>query len=41
MTERTPQDETREVEKQRPEPRDDAYWAHYAEKLKVAGVAEG
>jgi hypothetical protein len=39
MTEQTPQDETREEEK--PEPRDAAYWARYAETLKVAGVAEG
>ena len=36
MTEQTPQDETREEEK--PEPRDAAYWARYAETLKVAGV---
>ena len=41
MTNQTPQDETREEEKQRPEPRDAAYWAQYAEKLKVTGVAEG
>jgi hypothetical protein len=41
MTEQTPQDETREEEKHKPEPRDAAYWARYAETLKVAGVAEG
>ena len=41
MTEQTPQDEKRDQEKQRPEPRDAAYWARYAETLKVAGVAEG
>jgi hypothetical protein len=40
MTEQTPRDETRE-EEQKPEPRDAAYWASYAETLKVAGVAEG
>src|SRR5687768_15144963 len=40
MTEQTPQDETKE-EKKSPEPRDAAYWARYAETLKVAGVAEG
>ena len=39
MTEQTPQDEPRE--KQKREPRDAAYWAKYAETLKVAGVAEG
>ena len=39
MTEPTPQDQTRE--EKRPEPRDAAYWARYAETLKVAGVAEG
>jgi hypothetical protein len=39
MTEQTPQDEKRE--KQKREPRDAAYWASYAETLKVAGVAEG
>jgi hypothetical protein len=37
MTEQTPQDEPREKR----EPRDRAYWASYAETLKVAGVAEG
>ena len=42
MTEQTPQDETKQQEKQKPEPRDAAYWAGgYAETLKVAGVAEG
>lgn len=41
MTEQTPQDGTREEEKHKPEPRDAAYWARYAETLKVAGVAEG
>ena len=41
MTEPTPQDERREEEKQKREPRDSAYWARYAETLKVAGVAEG
>ena len=41
MTEQTPQDETREEEKHKPEPRDAAYWARYAETLKVTGVAEG
>ena len=41
MTEQPPQDETREAEKHKPEPRDTAYWARYAETLKVAGVAEG
>ena len=40
MTEQTPQDEMRAEEK-RPEPRDAAFWARYAETLKVAGVAEG
>ena len=34
MTEQTPQDEAREEENKRPEPRDAAYWAQYAEKLK-------
>src|SRR5829696_7179531 len=41
MTEQTPQDEAREDKKQKHEPRDAAYWAKYAETLKVAGVAEG
>ena len=41
MTEQTPQDEMREEQKHKPEPRDAAYWARYAETLKVAGVAEG
>src|SRR5215203_5781378 len=41
MTEQTPQDEMSEEEKHKPEPRDGAYWARYAETLKVAGVAEG
>jgi hypothetical protein len=41
MTEQTPQDEAREEEKQRPEPRDAAYWAQNAETLKVACVVEG
>jgi hypothetical protein len=39
MTEQTPQGGPREKEKR--EPRDAAYWASYAETLKVAGVAEG
>ncbi len=39
MTEQTPQNDTRE--KQKREPRDAAYWARYAETLKVADVAEG
>jgi hypothetical protein len=39
MTEQKPQDEPRE--KQKREPRDAAYWAKYAETLKVAGVADG
>jgi len=38
MTEQTPQDEAREEEKNRPVPRDAAYWAKYAEMLKVTGV---
>ena len=37
MTEQTPQGEPQ----QRREPRDAAYWASYAETLKVTGVAEG
>jgi hypothetical protein len=41
MTEQTPQDKAREGEKKRPEPRDAAYWAQYAETLMVAGAAEG
>jgi hypothetical protein len=41
MTEQTPQVETRVEEKHKPEPRDTAYWARYAETLKVAGVADG
>ena len=41
MTEQTPQDEAREEEKHKHEPRDAAYWAKYAETLKVTGVAEG
>ena len=39
MTEKTPQEEPKE--KQKREPRDAAYWASYAETLKVSGVAEG
>jgi hypothetical protein len=41
MTEQTPQEGPREEEKHKPEPRDAAYWARYAETLKVAGVADG
>ncbi len=41
MTEQRPRDETRQEEKRPREPRDAAYWARYAETLKVSGVAEG
>ena len=41
MTEQSPQDEMRDQPTQRREPRDAAYWARYAETLKVTGVAEG
>ena len=41
MTEQTPARRDETEEKQKPEPRDAAYWARYAETLKVAGVAEG
>src|SRR5215210_4546468 len=41
MTEQTPQDETREEKKQRPEPRDAAYWAQRIERLEVSDVPEG
>ena len=41
MTEQRPQDETRGEERLPREPRDAAYWARYAETLKVSGVAEG
>jgi hypothetical protein len=40
MTEQTPQDEARE-EKQRPEPRDAAFWAQRIERLEVSDVPEG
>jgi hypothetical protein len=41
MTEPTPQDETREEEKQKPEPRDAAFWAQRVERLEVSDVPEG
>ena len=41
MTEQTPQDEAREEEKQRPEPRDAAFWAQRIERLEVSDVPEG
>src|SRR5215213_10901262 len=40
MTEQTPQDEAREKEKQRPEPRDAAFWAQRIERLEVSDVPE-
>src|SRR5919112_1268480 len=41
MTEQTPQDETGEEKKQKPEPRDAAYWAQRIERLEVSDVPEG
>jgi hypothetical protein len=41
MTEQTPQGQTREEGEQPRESRDVAYWARYAETLKVSSVAEG
>ena len=41
MTEQTPQDEAREEEKQKPEPRDAAFWAQRIERLEVSDVPEG
>ena len=41
MTEPTPQDETREEEKQKPEPRDAAFWAQRIERLEISDVPEG
>ena len=41
MTEKTPQEEPMQKDEPEREPRDAAYWASYAETLKVTGVAEG
>jgi hypothetical protein len=41
MTEPTPQDETREEEKQKRESRDAAFWAQRIQRLEVSDVPEG
>jgi hypothetical protein len=41
MTEPTPQDERREEEKLKREPRDAAFWAQRVERLEVSDVPEG
>src|SRR5215218_7093371 len=41
MTEQTPQDEAREEEQHKYEPRDAAFWAQRVERLEVSDVPEG
>ena len=41
MTEQTPQDEAREGEQHKHEPRDAAFWAQRVERLEVSDVPEG